>query len=173
MQDAEDIVQDTFLKWLTVDQKKIENTKSYLVRAVINNCINHLNSFKEKKKEYLDAISSSEFFEKYDLSHLDIGHEVSEALATVVHKLGPLEKAVFLLREVFDFEYEDLQELFNKKKDHCRQLFHRAKEKLSGEQARDFNPAQHRHLLQNFKEACSLGQISKLIEHFISDVKMK
>ena len=54
--DAEDIVQDTFLKWLSVDHKRIDNTKSYLVRAVTNNCINHINSLNRKKNEFLDSI---------------------------------------------------------------------------------------------------------------------
>src|SRR6476620_10775419 len=54
-QDAEDIVQDTFLKWLSIDRTKIENTKAYLITAVTNNCLNHLNTLRKKKEEYWDS----------------------------------------------------------------------------------------------------------------------
>ncbi len=133
MHDAEDIVQDTFYKYLTIDTSNIENTKAYLIKSVTNNCLNHLNSLKERKKDYLENIKLPEIFEKVDFSHLDIKQEVSSALAVLHKKLGPLERGLFLLREGFDFEYDELQEIFNKKKDHCRQLVCRAKEKLSKE----------------------------------------
>ena len=64
-EDAQDIVQDTFVKWLTLDQEKVQNPRAYLIRTVTNNCINHLNSFKKKKGEYLSQIKNSELLEKY------------------------------------------------------------------------------------------------------------
>jgi RNA polymerase sigma factor (sigma-70 family) len=133
MHDAEDIVQDTFYKYLTIDTSKIENTKAYLIRSVTNNCLNHLNSLKERKKDYLETIKLPEIFDKIDFSHLDVKQEVSTALAVLHKKLGPLERGLFLLREGFDFEYDELQEIFQKKKEHCRQLVCRAKDKLSKE----------------------------------------
>ena len=63
-QDAEDIVQETLLKWLSIDTSKIENTKAYLIRAVTNSCLNHLQSFRKKKQEYLDAIHFDEFMHR-------------------------------------------------------------------------------------------------------------
>ena len=131
--DAEDIVQDTFYKYLTIDTSNIENTKAYLIRSVTNNCLNHLNSLKERKKDYLESIKLPEIFDKVDFSHLDIKQELTSALAVLHKKLGPLERGLFLLREGFDFEYDELQEIFKKKKDHCRQLVCRAKDKLTKE----------------------------------------
>ena len=55
--DAEDVVQETFLKWLTIDSEKIENTKAYLIKAVTNNCLNHINSLRKKKEEYLAKLA--------------------------------------------------------------------------------------------------------------------
>ena len=136
MHDAEDIVQDTFYKYLTLDHDKIQNTKAYLIKSVTNNCLNHMASLKEKNKEYLSSIKLPEVFEKVDFSHLDLKHELSAALQVMHKKLGPLERGLFLLREGFDFEYDELQEIFAKKKDHCRQLVCRAKEKLSLETER-------------------------------------
>lgn len=136
IQDAEDIVQDTFLKYLSINQEEIRNTKAYLIRSVTNNCLNHLNSLKQKKKDYLDSVKMPELFDKIDFSHLDLRHELEVALTVMHKKLGPLERGLFVLREVFDFEYDELQVIFNKKKDHCRQLVSRAKDKLAQETER-------------------------------------
>ena len=173
VQDAEDIVQEAFLSWLTIDKTKIENTKAYLTRTVVNKCLNHLKALNQRKNEYIDNIKSSELFEKYDFSNLDLGHEISVALAAVQLKLKPLEKAVFLLREVFDFEYEELQVILNQRKDYCRQLVHRAKEKLASELPEiHINVPQHTEFVEKFKNACSKGNISVLID-FLTHPKEK
>ncbi|MEK6477456.1 sigma-70 family RNA polymerase sigma factor [Catalinimonas sp. 4WD22] len=174
LQDAEDIVQDTFVKWLTIDHEKIENTKAYLIRTVTNNCINHLNSFRKKKSEYFSNLKNSELLEKYrefELPRFDLENELSEALALIHKKLEPVEKGIYLLREVFDFEYEDLQEIFGKKKENCRQLFFRAKEKLQQENRKktstDPQPLQ---LLESFKKACNFGQLSEFVNQISQEV---
>mgnify|MGYP001460780501 FL=1 len=104
-----------------------------MVKSVTNNCLNHLNSLKEKKKDYLESVKLPDLFEKIDFSHLDLKQELNSALNVLHKKLGPLERGLFVLREGFDFDYDELQHIFNKKKDHCRQLVCRAKEKLSKE----------------------------------------
>src|ERR1700754_1411020 len=92
--DAEDIVQETFLKWLTIDQQKIENTKAYLIRAVTNNCLTHLETLKRKKEEYLETISSSEIVQKLkevNFSNLDLDVDLKHAFKVLQAKLQPLE----------------------------------------------------------------------------------
>lgn len=173
-EDAEDIVQDTFVKWLTIDQEKIENTKAYLIRTVTNNCINHLNSFKKKKNEYISNLKTPEFLEKYrefDFPRFDLENELSEALTIIQKKLEPVEKGIFLLREVFDVDYEELQQIFGKKKENCRQLFLRAKEKLNKENRRSKGKnISHTQLLESFKKACSLGHLSDFILQLTHEV---
>jgi RNA polymerase sigma factor (sigma-70 family) len=131
--DAEDIVQDTFLKWLSTERTHIQNTKAYLIKSVTNNALSHLSSLKKKKVHCLDSIHLPEIFTKIkesDFAHLDLEAELSKALAIVHHKLEPLEKTVYLLKEALGFEYDELQKLLDKKQDHCRQLFSRAKKKI-------------------------------------------
>lgn len=173
--DAEDIVQDTFLKWLTIDQEKINNTKAYLIKAVTNNCINHLNALKEKKKEYLDSLNPGELigrFKETDFINFDLESELSAALEVVHKKLAPMEKAIFLLREVFELEYEELQEIFDKKKENCRQLFCRANEKLSQETKKfKLNIPNHIQLLESFKNACTRGNLSEFINDLSRETK--
>lgn len=176
LQDAEDIVQDTFVKWLTIDQEKIENTRAYLVRTVTNNCINHLNSFRKKKNEYFSNLKNSELLEKYrdfELPRFDLENELSEALAVMHKKLEPIEKGIYLLREVFEFEYEDLQDIFGKKKENCRQLFVRAKDKLQQESKKTKTPEQQPlQLLESFKKACNFGQLSEFVGQISMEVKI-
>lgn len=171
--DAEDIVQDTFLKWLTVDHEKINNTKSYLIKAVTNNCINHLESLKRKKKEYLETAQLPEIFKSHkdnNIFNFDIENQLSEAMAILHTKLEPMEKTIYILREAFNLEYEELQELLDKKKDNCRQLFCRAKKNLEKEAKRfSLDISKHNSYLESFKKACSRG----IPTDFINDLKQE
>lgn len=163
--DAEDIVQDTFLKYLSTDMSKIDNIKAYLIRSVTNNCLNHLNSLKERKKEYLESVKLPSLFDKMDFSHLDVKQEMSAALKVLHKKLSPLERGLFLLREGFDFDYEELQELFNKKKEHCRQVVCRAKEKLARGTERfafSFNVEKY---FEAINKASQNGDFDELMDH--------
>lgn len=166
--DAEDIVQETFLKWLTQSPKRVENTKAYLVKAVKNNCLNHLNSLRHKKEELLSQSNNIgeiiNRFKETSFAHLDVEIELAKALNVINTKLEPLERAVFLLKEVFDFDYEVLQVTLDKKKEHCRQLFCRAKRKLATETAKiGFDLPDTSGFTQLFRKACDFGNPSELI----------
>ncbi len=173
--DAEDIVQDTFIKWLNAEQEKILNTKAYLIQAVRNNCISHLNALRKKKEEYLETLDLSKLagkFREIDFSHLDLEAELSKAFAVLQHKLEPLERAVYLLKEVFDFDYESVQKALNKKQEHCRQLLSRAKKKLSSLETpkMNFQLPNKDSWIQSFKKACDLGNASGLVADLQKDI---
>lgn len=168
-EDAEDIVQETFAKWLTIDQQKIENTKAYLIKAVTNNCLNHLNSLRKKKEEYFSNINLQELLSKFkketNLAKMDLDINLSQAFNVLHTKLGPMERAVYLLKEVFDFDYDELQVALDKKKEHCRQLFCRAKKKLDEETSKiHFSLPDTSKMMKSFREACDFGNASKLIQ---------
>ena len=171
--DAEDIVQETFLRWLTIDQEKIANTKAYLIKAVTNNCLSHLESLKKKKEEYIESFNSIELVQKLkevNFSHLDLDVELKNAFKVLQTKLQPLERAVFLLKEVFDFDYDSLQKTLDKKKDHCRQLLARARKKLSDETSKvHFDMPDVSQLMDKFKSE----SMSDLISHLKEDIKKK
>ncbi|MFT7233847.1 MAG: hypothetical protein ACI8TA_003074, partial [Cyclobacteriaceae bacterium] len=95
----------------------------------------------------------------------DVKQEMASALQVLHKKLGPIERGLFLLREGFDFEYDELQEIFNKKKDHCRQLVCRAKEKLSKEADKfsiDFDVEAY---FQAINKASQNGDFNELMDH--------
>lgn len=171
--DAQDIVQETFLKWLNAEQEKIRNTKAYLVRAVTNNCINHLEALKRKKEEYLESFHLHEFFTRIkesSFAHMDLDIHLSSAIKVLNARLEPLERAVYLLREVFDFDYDTLQKTLDKKKDHCRQLLSRAKKKLNEEKSKiNWELPSAYSLLESFKNACS-GNTDDLVNTLQNDI---
>ena len=172
--DAEDIVQETFLKWLSIGPKKIEDTKAYLIRAVRNNCLNHIKKIRNKKEELLNQSNIAEIisrFKETSLAHIDLEIDLAKAMKVLQAKLEPLERAVFLLKEVFDFDYDVLQDTLDKKKEHCRQLFCRAKKKLKDETAKlNFELPDAASLLETFKNACDFGNANELINMLKNDV---
>lgn len=174
-EDAEDIVQETLLKWLSVvDTEKIRNTKAYLIKSVTNNCLNHIKALKKKKEEYLESIVVPEFLLKIkesNFSHLDLEADLAKAFKVIAAKLEPLERAVYLLKEAFDFDYEALQETLNKKKDYCRQLASRAKKKLSEETSKiQIDLPDMSHIVAGFQKACNKGNVTDLIQALKKDI---
>jgi RNA polymerase sigma factor (sigma-70 family) len=173
--DAEDVVQDTFIKWLNAEQEKIQNTKAYLITAVRNNCLSHLSALRKKKEEYFDSIDLSKVtgkFREMDFSHLDLEVDLNKALALIHHKLEPLERAVYLLKEVFDFDYKSVQKALDKKQEHCRQLFCRAKKKLSNLEVPKISIELPKSgsWMESFRKACSMDNASGLIATLQKDI---
>lgn len=172
--DAEDIVQETFTRWLTIDHTKIENTKAYLMRAVTNNCLNHLDALKKSRLINWEQVSMKDWvgkFKEMDLSHIDVEKELSAAFKVIQHKLEPLERAAYLLREVFDFDYQEIQEVLNKKADHCRQLFSRASKKIATERSKmHIGLPDTSQLFESFKKACHYDDAQEFIQHLKADV---
>ena len=167
-------MQETFMKWLSIDPTKIENTKAYLIKAVTNNCLNHIQSLKKKKEEYWDSIQLSELLVKFkesDFAHIDLEKELSAAFKVLQAKLEPLERAAYLLKEVFDLEYEEIQKVLDKKADHCRQLLSRARKKLEDEKGKiKIDLPDTSHLFESFKTACTLDNASEFIQHLKADI---
>ena len=187
MADAEDIVHDTFVRWLTTDKEQIKNTKAYLIKAVTNNCLNHIEKIKRKKDELLEDWHLGSFIDQQkerDFFKFDLENEISAALEILHKKLEPLEKSVFVLREVFNVEYEEIQQIVDRKKENCRKLFSRAKVKLSEETSKiklDISHLStemkkkydHPEFLESFKNASFKGNISDLITELKRDISTK
>ncbi|SHK03126.1 RNA polymerase sigma factor, sigma-70 family [Reichenbachiella agariperforans] len=172
---AEDLVQDTFFSWLKVDTNKIQDVKSYLTRIVTNKSLNYLKSIRQKKEEFLDTVQPSlaSFSMTPDFSSMDLKCEVTHALSEVFKKLAPAERAVFVLKELFNFDYAELTSILGKKADNCRQIFSRAQLRLSQETDRfSIDVDKLKTTVVDFKNA-TLGEFSGLIENLKSDLNKK
>ncbi len=167
-EDAKDVVQDTFLKWLSVDRSNIDNTKAYLIRSVKNNALSHLESLKNKKEEFninIDIIDKLDnWYKETEFPKIDIENELAAALFILQMKLEPLERAVFLMKEVFNFDYETIQETLEKRKDHLRQLVSRAKKKLAMDKENfSFPVIKKPEFINSVVKACDLGSFNDMI----------
>jgi RNA polymerase sigma factor (sigma-70 family) len=176
LMDAEDIVQDTLLKFLSSNHQHVQNLKAYLIKAVTNNCINHLKKLKQNAEEIIDPLLHAEWMGSidFDLHKIDLDAELSAALKVLMQKLEPSERAVFLFREVFSFDYAEIAEIVEKKKDNCRQLFCRAQSKLQEEKTRfNLNLDHHRQTFNSFVESCREGSFKNLVDSLKSDIAEK
>ncbi|MEO9803658.1 MAG: sigma-70 family RNA polymerase sigma factor [Reichenbachiella sp.] len=168
---AEDLVQDTFLNWFKNERQEVKDAKAYLISSVRNLSLNHL---KKKKDELFENLAPNlpSFSINTDISYLDIKHEIASSLAILLKKLAPAERAVFVLKEVFNFEYADLPGIVGKTSDNCRQLLSRAQQKLNQEKERfNLEPQKLSSLIGNFKKA-TLGEFEGLIKSLKEDIKV-
>lgn len=172
MADAEDAVHDAFVKWLTIDISKVENIKAYLVRMVTNSCLNIIharNRRQDWRGEELYDVEDQEA--EKTLAHFDLESQLGEAWLFLHRKLEPLERAIYVLRELFDVDYADLQVTFDRKAANCRKIFSRAKEKLNRAEIPNLPISLPQlQLFESFKTACLKGHLTPLIHDFNAEL---
>jgi RNA polymerase sigma-70 factor, ECF subfamily len=171
---AEDIVQDTFLKWMEIQPVDVKHRKAYLVRAVTNKCINYLESARLRREKYI-GIWLPEPLQDYDpgsaIAKIESYHTLSIGILVLLEKLTPQERAIFLLKEVFAYDYYELAKLFDKTEDSCRQIFKRAKDNLAKDSARfEVDIKVHEKVLHRFLQAVAEGNLEDLIRLLKEDI---
>ena len=169
---AEDLVQDTFVNWLKFDTEKVKDAKAYLVRSVTNISFNYLSSLRKKKEELMDNFSSSLSGIGFtpDFSSMDIKCEVTQAVGQMMKRLAPAERAVFVLRELFDFDYSEVTTILGKTSDNCRKIFSRAQQNLlEGKDRFSVDSDTLKQTVLDFKKA-TLGEYSELIDKLKKDM---
>src|SRR5215467_1103388 len=171
---AEDLVQETYLNWTKVRMEDIRQIKAYLVKIITNKCINQLNRSKLKREQYI-GVWLPEPALNYNTdemrSGIDTYQAVSIGILLLLEKLTPQERAVFLLREIFSYDYFELAEIFEKTEDNCRQIFKRAKDNLGNDKKRfTVDIEVHEKILQTFIRACSEGDLENLIGLLKEDI---
>jgi RNA polymerase sigma-70 factor (ECF subfamily) len=170
---AEDMVQDAWLRW-SGRQVQVEFPRAYLVTLVTRLCFNDLDSAKNRREESRgDRLPEPVDLDEGGLSRVEALDQISMAFLVVLQRLTPAERAVLLLREVFDFDYKEIAALVGKSEPACRKLLERARQHVS-EEKRLFSasPDAHRRLLAAFTEAASAGQIDALVAMLAEDAVM-
>ena len=179
LEDAEDIVQDTFEKWLKIDTSNIANAKAYLIKSVQNNCNKFLGSLKQRvvhhsvSEQDQDELSLIDESQSKGIFHFDVEAQVSHAWEVLHKKLEPIEKSIFVMREVFNVEYDEMQKIYDKKVENLRQIVSRAKAKLQEETNKFQLPAARDYIPESFRNACSGGNIADLFHELSEDIKAK
>jgi RNA polymerase sigma-70 factor, ECF subfamily len=170
---AEDMVQDAWLRW-EGRRVEVDSPRAYLVTLVTRLCLNELDSAKTRREES----RSDRLPEPIDLDEGGIGRvemldQVSMAFLVVLQRLTPAERAVLLLRDVFDFGYGEIAALVGKSEAACRKLLERARENVATEKRLfSTSPEVHRRLLEAFTQAATGGDLDGLLAMLADDAVM-
>lgn len=174
-EDAEDMVQETFARWMAQKNEHIENTKAYLITSVRNSSINYLNELKRKKQESISNWSEqlTDYQNYFDLMYSDLEKEMSARFNEIMSKLTPQEQTVFVLRDSFKMSYEDIANSLDSKIENARKIFQRAKERMHQKQERfEVNSLKHKETLQKFLKAHTEGEMSDYLNYMKNELNV-
>ncbi|HYO91893.1 MAG TPA: sigma-70 family RNA polymerase sigma factor [Pyrinomonadaceae bacterium] len=174
--DAEDMVQEAFLRWQAADAEEIKAPKAYLSTIVTNLCINHLTSARVKREEYVGPWLPEPLItdESQDpMRNIQMADSLSMAFMVLLESLTPTERACFLLREVFDYEYEEIARMLGKTEANCRQMVSRARLHIRERRPRfDVSSETRARLTGQFMQACASGDLQGLMSLLAEDATL-
>jgi RNA polymerase sigma-70 factor (TIGR02957 family) len=170
--DAEDVVQETWLRWVNVDRAKVRNPRAYLVRIVTRQALNRLRTLARRREEYVGEWLPEPLLTSPDVAEdIELAEGVSIAMLAVLETLAPAERAVFVLREVFDMPYADIAAALDKTPAAVRQIAHRAREHVAARRPRiQVDPTEHQQVVERFLAALSSGDLQALLDVLAPDV---
>jgi RNA polymerase sigma-70 factor (ECF subfamily) len=161
--EAEDIVQDCYLRWREVPLEEIKTPKSYLARAVTHLCINHLQSARVRREQYVGPWLPEPLLTAEAEDPVELSESLTMAFLVLLESLSPVERAVFLLSEVFDQDITEIAESVGKTPVNCRQILHRAREAVAARRPRfEARKEDVAPLLQSFTQAIYSGDVQRL-----------
>ncbi|QGV82016.1 RNA polymerase sigma-70 factor [Streptomyces ficellus] len=163
--DAEDVVQDSYLRWHAVRGKGIGHPRAYLVRTVTRQALNHLRAARRRREEYVGPWLPEPVRTAPDVSEdVVLAESVSMAMLLVLETLGPDERAVFVLREVFGYSHREVAGLVGRSEATVRQIAHRAREHVRARRKRfHHDPGTAREVVGRFLSAAGTGDVGTLM----------
>src|SRR3984957_13731872 len=162
--DAEDVLQETWLRWANVDNAEVRDPRAYLVRIVTRQALNRLRSVSRGREDYVGEWLPEPLLTSPDVAEdAELAENVSIAMLTVLETLGPIERAVFVLHEVFATPFDEIAEVVGKTPVAVRQIAHRAREHVAARRPRmQVDRAQQEASLEKFMAAISSGDFKGL-----------
>jgi RNA polymerase sigma-70 factor (ECF subfamily) len=170
--DADDVMQDAYLRWSLEDRGAVKSPRAYLSAIVTRLCIDRRQSIEERKKTYIGPWLPDPIVEDADdpASRLETAETVSMALLLVLESLSPVERSAYLLRRIFDYSYAEIARILGKSEVACRQLVSRAEERIHSRRPRfEARPEEAKRLTAAFLEACSSGDMQALLDVLAPD----
>ncbi|MCA2223597.1 RNA polymerase sigma-70 factor [Nonomuraea aurantiaca] len=170
--DAEDVLQETWLLWAGVDLGTVRDQRAYLVRITTRQALKRLRTLGRRKESYVGPWLPEPLLTAPDVAEdVELADSVSTAMLLVLETLQPTERAVFVLREVFDLDYDEIAEAVGKSPAAVRQIAHRARGHVAARRPRDVvSPAETRAALQAFQRAVETGDLQRLLDILAPDV---
>ncbi|SMF50702.1 RNA polymerase sigma factor SigJ [Streptomyces sp. Amel2xC10] len=173
--DAEDVVQETWLRWRRVDRDAVADPRGYLVRAVTRTAIDQMRRSRARREEYVGPWLPEPLLVSSDVAMESslLGESLSMAVLVMMETLSPLERAVFVLHEVFGFSFPEVAEAVDRSEQAVRQLGSRARRHVRLRRRR-FEPdrRQAREITERFLAACLSGDVEALMAVLAPDVTM-
>ncbi|MBD0742722.1 RNA polymerase subunit sigma-24 [Streptomyces sp. CBMA152] len=170
--DAEDVLQETWLRWAGVDLDAVRDQRAYLVRITTRQALIRLRTLGRRKESYVGTWLPAPLLTVPDVAEdIELADSVSMAMLLVLETLAPTERAVFVLREVFDVEYEEIAEAVDKSPAAVRQIAHRARTHVAARRPRGIvSRAETQHALDAFQRAAATGDLQGLLDILAPDV---
>jgi RNA polymerase sigma-70 factor (TIGR02957 family) len=170
--DAEDVLQETWLRWAGVEHDTVENQRAYLVRITTRQALTRLRTLGRRKESYVGSWLPEPLLTTPDVAEdVELADSVSMAMMLVLETLTPTERAVFVLREVFDLGYDEIAKAVDKSPAAVRQIAHRARSHVASRRPRGTVPAaQTRGVLDAFQRATETGDLQGLLDILAPDV---
>src|SRR6266568_1305382 len=167
--DAEDMVQETYLRYQTTPAEPIRSLKAYLTTIIIRLCMDQLHLARRKREVYVGPwlpepiLTTTTPSSEDPAESVDREESISLAFLVLLEQLQPFERAVFLLREVFEYAFAEIASMLGKSEAACRRSFSRAKEHLKEHRPRfPASPETHRELLSGYFQAVENGEMTAL-----------
>ncbi|MFG3363962.1 RNA polymerase sigma-70 factor [Streptomyces sp. NPDC090032] len=170
--DAEDVLQETWLRWVAVDLEAVRDQRAYLVRITTRQALSRLRTLRRRKESYVGPWLPEPLLTAPDVAEdVELADSVSMAMLLVLETLAPTERAVFVLREVFDLGYDEIAEAVDKSLAAVRQIAHRARAHVAARRPREvISPAETRGALAAFQQAIETGDLQSLLDMIAPDV---
>jgi RNA polymerase sigma factor (sigma-70 family) len=170
--DAEDVVQESWLRWAAVDHTRVSDPRAYLVRMVTRQALNRHRTLSRSREDYVGEWLPEPLLTSPDVAEdAELAESVSIAMLTVLETLGPTERAVFVLREVFEMPYGEIAEATGKSAAAVRQIGRRAREHVAARRPRmRVSQSEQQAVVERFLAAVRTGQIRALMELMAPDV---
>jgi RNA polymerase sigma-70 factor (TIGR02957 family) len=170
--DAEDVLQETWLRWAGVDLDTVRDQRAYLVRITTRQALSRLRTLGRRKESYVGPWLPEPLLTAPDVAEdVELADSVSMAMLLVLETLTPAERAVFVLREVFDLAYDEIAEAVGKSPAAVRQIAHRARAHVAARRPRGIvPPAETRAALGAFQRAVETGDLQSLLDILAPDV---
>ncbi|MFK4101663.1 RNA polymerase sigma-70 factor [Streptomyces sp. NPDC019531] len=170
--DAEDVLQETWMRWVEVDLERVQDRRAYLVRITTRQALNRLRTMTRRKEAYVGQWLPEPLLTAPDVAEdVELSESLSMALMCVLETLSPTERAVFVLREVFDVDYDEIAAAVEKSPDAVRQIAHRARRHVDARRPRrTASASETRAAVESFRLALETGDLQGLLDVLAPDV---
>jgi RNA polymerase sigma-70 factor (ECF subfamily) len=169
--DAQDMVQDTFLRWQRTSLDEVKSPRAWLTTVITRLCINHLKSARVQRETYIGTWLPEPLVERESAENAQLADSLSLAFLVLLETLTPTERAVFILREVLNCEFSEIATIVKRSEVNCRQVLARARKHIEERRPRfDASPEQAEELMLRFQRAVINGEIENLLSTLASDV---